>query len=267
MSSGSRVLSIAGLFVAAASAAVFGQGVPVTLQWFETSWQTMEDRTADAFIAGYDQMLANFGLDNWHLFAKQTIRGPNWKIAYDGYMDLYHLPVLHRNTIGANASNQALYYPWGPHQRVISPNRQIALADVPVEEWPAESLMIGVWTIFPHISIASFRGGGRSIMLSQLFPGESVGESFTTQYYLMESAPDEQQAEEARKQFALLRTVVEDEDYATGFLQQRALKAGGREFVLFGRNEGGGHRFHNWVERLLNTADADLNTLFAGAND
>ena len=65
----------------------------------------------------------------------------------------------------------------------------------------------------------------------------------------------------------MLRTVVEDEDYATGFLQQRALKAGGREFVLFGRNEGGGHRFHNWVERLLNTADADLNTLFAGAND
>ena len=31
----------------------FGQGVPVTLQWFESSWETMEDRTADAFVAGY----------------------------------------------------------------------------------------------------------------------------------------------------------------------------------------------------------------------
>ncbi len=33
-----------------------GQGVPVTLQWFETSWQTMEDRTADAFAAGYGRV-------------------------------------------------------------------------------------------------------------------------------------------------------------------------------------------------------------------
>lgn len=33
-----------------------GQGVPVTLQWFETSWQTMEDRTVDAFTAGYGRV-------------------------------------------------------------------------------------------------------------------------------------------------------------------------------------------------------------------
>jgi hypothetical protein len=35
------------------SAGAWAQGVPVTLQWFETSWRTMEDRTADAFMAGY----------------------------------------------------------------------------------------------------------------------------------------------------------------------------------------------------------------------
>ena len=225
------------------------------------------DLSFDAFLGGYDDMLAHFGLENWHLHSKRTIRGPNWKIAYDGYMDLYHLPVLHKNTIGASASNQALYYPWGPHQRVISPNRQQDMEDVPVEDWPSEVLMVGVWTIFPHISIASFRGGGRSIMLSQLFPGETVDESFTTQYYLMEEAPDEAQAKEADAMFDLLEKVVEDEDYATGFLQQRALKSGGREFVLFGRNEGGGQRFHAWLDRLLETDDKDLNRLFSGVNE
>ena len=225
------------------------------------------DLSFDAFLGGYDEMLAHFGLENWHLFSKRTIRGPNWKIAYDGYMDLYHLPVLHKNTIGASASNQALYYPWGPHQRVISPNRQEDLASVPVEDWPSEVLMVGVWTIFPHISIASFRGGGRSIMLSQLFPGETVDESFTTQYYIMEEAPDEAQAQEAEGMFDLLEKVVEDEDYATGFLQQRALKSGGRTHVLFGRNEGGGQRFHAWLDRLLETEDKDLNRLFSGVNE
>lgn len=35
------------------TASAFAQGVPVTLQWFESSWRTMEERTADAFMAGY----------------------------------------------------------------------------------------------------------------------------------------------------------------------------------------------------------------------
>jgi len=52
--------------------------------------------------------------------------------------------------------------------------------------------------------------------------------------------------------------VVRDEDYYTGNRQQRALATGAREHVLFGRNEGGGQRFHAWVEQLLETDDADL---------
>ncbi|MCP5180807.1 MAG: aromatic ring-hydroxylating dioxygenase subunit alpha [Pseudomonadales bacterium] len=215
------------------------------------------------FLCGYDEMLAHFGMETWHLFAKRTIRGPNWKIAYDGYMDLYHLPVLHRETFGPDSSNQAMYWAWGPHQRVLSPSRHEQLAGVAEEDWPTETLMTGVWTIFPHISIASFWGGGRSIMLSQLFPGESVDESYTTQYYIMEKPPTPEQALEAEKQFELLKYVVEVEDYQTGLRQGRALKAGGVKNVLFGRNEGGGQRFHGWVERLLNADDQQLHGLFA----
>ncbi len=46
------------------------------------------------------------------------------------------------------------------------------------------ALIGGVWTIFPHVSIASFDGGGgRGVMISQLFPGDSPGSSFTVQSY------------------------------------------------------------------------------------
>lgn len=49
-----RVISVIGFAVVVLQASpAFCQGVPVTLQWFETSWKTMEDRTADAFMAGY----------------------------------------------------------------------------------------------------------------------------------------------------------------------------------------------------------------------
>ncbi len=228
-------------------------------------WGIMDPESTldiDVFLSGYDEMLENFGFKDWHLFEKRTIRGPNWKIAYDGYLDLYHLPVLHRDTFGPDRSNQALYYDWGPHQRVTSPDRYVHLSNLDEDKWPLADLMVGVWTIFPHVSIASFDGGGRSVMLSQLFPGSTPGESYTTQYYLMENLPNDEQKREAHDQFKLLEYVVEVEDYATGLRQQKALESGGRDHVLFGRNEGGGHRFHNWVERLVQADDEELEGMF-----
>ena len=216
-----------------------------------------------AFLSGYDAMLAHFGLETWHFFAHRTIRGPNWKIAYDGYLDFYHLPVLHKNTFG-DLPNQALYYSWGPHQRLQAPTTGAkAIAHAPEGPWEASTLLGGVWTIFPHISIASFDGGGRGVMVSQLMPGETVGESFTTQIYLLEKPPTGEQAVAADAQFKLLEFVVREEDYATGLRQQKALEAGGRDHVLFGRNEGGAQTFHAWVDRVLETEDGDLNALFA----
>lgn len=218
----------------------------------------------EAFLSDYDEVLAHFGFEHWHLFERRTIAGPNWKIAYDGYMDLYHLPILHRESFGAQMPNQALYYPWGPHQRVSSPDPSLAeMEDLPEEEWSEAHLMSGVWTIFPHVSIASFDGGGgRSVMISQLFPGESPGESITVQNYVMENEPDEEQAAAATEQFTLLEHVVREEDYATGLRQQKALRTGAKSHVMFGRNEGGGHRFHRWLDKLLEADDDQLNELF-----
>ena len=75
----------------------------------------------DAFLCGYDEQPANFNFQHWHYFDNRRIDGPNWKIAYDGYLDFYHLPILHKETFGGDTSNQALYYGWGPHQYVKSP--------------------------------------------------------------------------------------------------------------------------------------------------
>ena len=224
------------------------------------------------FLSGYDKMLDLFDLKNWHVFSTRVLKGPNWKVAYDGYLDLYHLPILHSETFGKDISNQANYYEWGPHQRVVSPFARISSSeqggvleadlDIPIEEWPMDMLMAGVWTIFPNVSIASFRGGGRSIMLSQLMPGETPEDSYTTQYYLMENQPTKEQEIEAEKQFDLLEYVVREEDYSTGIQLQKGLKTGMIKNVMFGKNEGGGQCFHGWVDKILNTSDKDLPSLF-----
>ena len=111
----------------------------------------------DTFLCGYDSMLADLEFDKCHLAGRQSLVGANWKVAYDGYLDFYHLPILHKDSFGPNLSSKALYYAWGPHQRVGAPDRHYAeYVDVPVSEWPNSVLSGGVWTIFPHISIASF---------------------------------------------------------------------------------------------------------------
>ena len=72
----------------------------------------------------------------------------------------------------------------------------------------------------------------------------------------------EQMLAEVDAQFKFLEVVVRDEDYATGLRQQKALEAGAREFVLFGENEGGARRFHQWVDTLVAADDELLKALF-----
>jgi phenylpropionate dioxygenase-like ring-hydroxylating dioxygenase large terminal subunit len=219
----------------------------------------------DAYLCGYDALLAEFGFGSWHIVGRREVAGPNWKIAYDGYLDLYHLPILHKNTFGTSFPNRALYHAFGPHQRVDSPNPLLLkLEQKPEQDWNVRHLLGGVWTIFPHVSIASFDAGGRGVLVSQLFPGASVGESTTVQTYLLEQAPDDEARAAADKMFELLGYVVREEDYATGLRQQRALATGAKSHVLFGRNEGGGQRFHRWLEHLLALDEAALASAFPG---
>ena len=99
-------------------------------------------------------------------------------------------------------------------------------------------------------------------MISQLFPGETPGTSYTIQNYLMADEPEEADKKAARDQFDFLRYVVQEEDYATGLKQQRALETRAKDYVIFGKNEEGGHNFHRWVDTILETSDEDLPKLF-----
>jgi nitrite reductase/ring-hydroxylating ferredoxin subunit len=232
-------------------------------------WVTLNPESTldiDTYLCDYDKLLSHFGFESWHLVSRRQVEGPNWKIAYDGYLDLYHLPILHKDTFGPNMPNRAHYYAWGPHQRVSSPHPMLAgLQDSDDAEWPDGLLMNGVWTIFPHVSIASFDAGGRGVLISQLFPGEDALSSVTVQSYVMETKPPDEALPDVEKQVDLLEYVVREEDYATGLRQQHALQTRAKSHVMFGRNEGGGQAFHGWLGRLLELSEEELNAVFAGS--
>jgi len=220
----------------------------------------------DSFLQGYDDVLAVIGLADCQVVGRQEVVGPNWKVAFDGYLDFYHLPILHKNSFGPEYSNKAIYDAWGPHQRLQQPDHRVLdLADIDPDDWSIAQITGGVFTLFPNVSVASFEAGGRLFMLSLLLPGASVGESITIQYFLAPFDPDEAQQQAIEERLAFLLGVVRDEDYATGLALQRGLAAGAKETVLFGRNEGGGQRFHRWIDDLTAADDAAAHALFASA--
>jgi nitrite reductase/ring-hydroxylating ferredoxin subunit len=223
----------------------------------------------DTFLCGYGAMLEHLGFADCHVVGRQSVEGPNWKVAYDGYLDFYHLPILHKATFGTQISNRTVTDAWGPHQRNTQPDeRLLALADVAADEWPRAGLVGGVWTIFPHVSVARFDAGGPVYMVSQLIPGDSPDTSVTVQHFLATFEPDAESLVAVEKTMDFLLHVVRDEDYYTGNRIQRALRAGAKADVLFGRNEWSCQRFHGWVEALVQAeTPADTWALFAAATE
>lgn len=226
------------------------------------------------FLGVYGDMLERFGFASWRVLDTRTLAGANWKLALDAHLDFYHLPVLHRATFGPKVSPRAFYYEWGPHQRLTRPSGRggpgvpehadlFAQPDDAEDAWTDEAMVLGEWIVYPHVSLNSFYTGGlRGVLISQIFPGATVGESTTVQTYIVEREPSADERAAAQGMFEFLGRVVGDEDMPMSLSQQRALSSGLLPEVLYGRNEGGIRRFHHWNERILATPDAGLDELF-----
>lgn len=223
----------------------------------------------DAFLAGYDDLLDHLGLAEGYHYGRRILEGPNWKIAFDGYVDFYHLPILHKDTFGPNMSPDAVFHHVGPHQRITAPHqRWDRLEDLPEDEWPVDWLTSGVWSIFPHGSIAGFDLEGRKMyQVARIFPGPTPETSITHLDFVSLTPPDDEFDALVAKQIEFLVHVVRDEDYGTGLGIQKTVATGAKTQLFFGRNEGGAQYVHGWIDKILATDDADLNGLFGSGYD
>ena len=199
-----------------------------------------------------------------HHYGTRVLAGPNWKVAFDGYVDFYHLPILHKNTFGEGMSPDAVFHQFGPHQRITgSAAGWQRLAALPDDEWPIRELTGGVWSTFPHGSIAGFDLGGEKVyQVARIFPGPTPEESVSHLDYVSLGEPTEEFRRSVDKQIDFLVGVVRDEDYATGLKIQRTVRTGAKHEFVFGRNEGGAQHVHRWIDAVLATPDDELDELF-----
>ncbi|MFF8730094.1 aromatic ring-hydroxylating dioxygenase subunit alpha [Streptomyces sp. NPDC015171] len=207
----------------------------------------------DAWIGEeYGEELAQLDLGSWHVYEQRELPGPGWKVAYDGYLENYHVQALHRTTFApTNTSNLMVVDAFGPHQRILYPSKSLAaLKDQPQSEWDPAEHCGAVYTFFPNVSMAGTWDG--HAVVSQILPGETPERSRTIQTVLTRE-PCESEAERCyMAEFSeLLRRGVLEEDYRTGAQVQAALGSTANTHFTFGRNELALQHHHRYLKRAL----------------
>jgi len=205
------------------------------------------------YLGGMLPELESFGFENWHMYKQNELATSNWKVAHDGYLEGYHFAILHPKTIAQQVmSNIMTYDSFGPHQRVGFPTHKIAeLRSKPPAEWDTEEGITVVRTIFPNVSFAiSAKHGG---MVSQLFPGPTPDKSRTIQNHIYLNPPTTNE-DRAMMDAAvsLFVNAVQNEDNWVCTKIQRGLLSGGIKDFVFGKNELGLHRLHDWIDYYAN---------------
>ena len=219
----------------------------------------------EEYLGGMLDELTCLEADKWFLHGTSKLESANWKITHDGYLESYHIPFLHRDTLAKfwnreSASSVSLYdsfgpFPYGPHQRMggnawgNDPVLMARMKGVPEDQY-TEKHFHAVRTLFPHISISGDKTGG---MVSQLFP-VAPDRCITIQNHVNTRDPatfTPEEHEAMQKRIVLYAKIVRDEDYSSSFSIQDGLNSGANTEMLFGRNEGGAQNFHRSVAHYV----------------
>jgi phenylpropionate dioxygenase-like ring-hydroxylating dioxygenase large terminal subunit len=217
----------------------------------------------DDWLGPAQPVLAELELEKLHHFSTRQFDGPNWKVAMDGGLEVYHFPVLHRKTFNKTVhGNVAEVEALGRHQRIFFARRGIAaLRAIPVGDWPVDEWLGQNLNVFPNIEIAfGFLPSndqekprfGRHCLMHMRYPGRTVDTSVTYQLNLT-SNPVLDEADRLLLENISQQAydVVTGEDYWVGARIQRGLGYGAPRYLMFGRNEQALAHYHQQLDELL----------------
>jgi phenylpropionate dioxygenase-like ring-hydroxylating dioxygenase large terminal subunit len=206
----------------------------------------------DQWLGDFAGQLNTLDLANWHLFEQRDLPGPGWKVALDGYLEVYHHNVVHGKTVGQHTvGNLLVLDTYGPHQRLTFGRKSLGdLGDQPPKQWSPMDHIRLIHSGFPNLSISGILGD--HCLVSQIFPGPDPDTTVTRQTILSAKKPQTNAEIDATKTFsALVLQAVQDEDYWIGAGIQSGVNSGANHEFLFGRNEPAVQNYHRWVARFM----------------
>ena len=206
----------------------------------------------DALLEGMGGELAPYGLEGWAPYSRQRFDlSMNWKIALDTFLEPYHFPFLHKNTVGPIfIGNVCLYDGFGPHLREVFPRHGLReMREKPPEDWDLVDNSALIYVFFPNTAFIVQKD---HMEVWRCFPrlGGGPGESTVLfEFYIPEPVRSEKARIHWDKNVDLaVRTVIE-EDFPTGETIQAGFAAGVNAHVTIGRNEPAVAHFETTVNR------------------
>jgi nitrite reductase/ring-hydroxylating ferredoxin subunit len=204
-------------------------------------------------------LLEKLGLQQFEVFTTAELDGPNWKIAMEGYLETYHFASLHaKSFLPYIFNNMAMIDIYGQHLRLCTPIRGIEQFTPPATPtWDPNVYVQHSFMIFPNLqlSFGAVPSGSDPIhrlLVSQVFPGNDPGTSYTIQRIMSSRDVRGTAHEEEVGAFARLAlTTVREEDYPATRQIQKTLRSGANTHFTFGRNEIAVQQLHRFLETIL----------------
>jgi len=206
----------------------------------------------DAHLGGLADEFAAYRFDTAHFFSTETMSPAiNWKFGIDTFLESYHLPALHRDTVATLIlGNTAACDTYGDHARVtmVRPGAE-AWKRTPEVDWEVLKNVVPIYRLFPN-SIVVFQSD--HVETWRILPGKAP-DRCTVEFalYTPEAATTDKARAYWKKNHDLAIATVKHEDFELGERMQRGFMSGLQAEVIYGRNEPGLINFHERLAAAL----------------
>lgn len=198
-----------------------------------------------------DSDIEHFELNEFVSHRKKTVTlNANWKLLLKTYLDRYHVPILHKNTIAPFFNKGVIaHFEYGPHIRISAGLTSLPeAAKVNPSEWQILNYASVLYTLFPNTYLIIHSD---LISINRFYP---QAPDKTIWIHEMLYRKGNYEGEEGQKalteRFANIDAVFEHEDFAIAESCQSNLNYGD-EFHTLGLEEGLLAIFQQNVDRVL----------------
>ncbi|GAB4196272.1 MAG: hypothetical protein Tsb002_29450 [Wenzhouxiangellaceae bacterium] len=195
--------------------------------------------------------LAHFGLDQLVLHRRKvSTLEANWKLLIKTYLDRYHVPILHRNTIAEYFRKGVIaHYEHGPHIRIAAGLTGLPeAAKVEPEQWRILNYASVLYTLFPNTYLIIHTNLVSINRFYPIAPGKTIW--VHEMLYRQGDYEGEQAQQELAVRFGNIDAVFHHEDFGIAENCQKGLGYGDQTHLL-GLEEGLLAIFQDNIDRLL----------------
>jgi phenylpropionate dioxygenase-like ring-hydroxylating dioxygenase large terminal subunit len=221
----------------------------------------------ESFLGDFHQDLIDFDIDSMVRYKKtRTVKDANWKLLIQTYLEGYHVPFLHRNTLVSSFRHGVIAHDQsGPHIRLSAARTNFDdVRDRPESEWKILDYVSVYYSIFPN---AFFIMHPDYVSINIFYP-LSAGRSVWTHEMLYRADKFQGSAGQSalEKRFVYTNdTVFGGEDFAIAENIQKNMLRGGTTVHTLGLAEGLIKVFQDNIDQRLDTTGATMPAGVAGA--